>query len=328
MSNVNCQLNMSLSEIKAPIQDSFLLYQSTYNNVLNSANPTLNILLEHTKQSQGKQMRPLLVLLTAGICGGITQSTIHAAVALELLHAASLVHDDVVDDSDERRGMPSLKALFNNKVSILGGDYMLATALDEAAKTENVGVFKALANLGRQLSEGEIYQMENTKQKLFDENAYFNVIRHKTAALFAACGKIGAITSNDTDMEKELRLTALGEQIGLCFQIKDDIFDFTPDAQTGKTACKDLLEGKITLPLIYVYNNSDTTVKTAILSAIDEGDVNYLQKAAWDMGGIDYAQKRLEALQQRALDMVEVIPPSRYSTAIRAYIGYLSKRKF
>lgn len=272
-------------------------------------------------------MRPLLVLLTAGICGGITQSTIHSAVALELLHAASLVHDDVVDDSDERRGMLSLKAIFNNKVSILGGDYMLSTALQEAAKTENVGVFKTLATLGQQLSEGEIYQMENTKQKLFDENAYFNVIRHKTAALFAACGKIGAITSNNTDMEKELRVTALGEQIGLCFQIKDDIFDFNPSAQTGKTACKDLLEGKITLPLIYVYNNADTTVKTAILSALDEGDVNYLQKAAWDMGGIDYAQKRLEAMQQRAFEMVDIFPQSRYTAALRTYIDYMSKRK-
>ncbi len=318
---------MSLSEIKAPIQDSFLLFQRTYNDVLNSANPSLNILLEHTKLSQGKQMRPLLVLLTAGICGGITQSTIHSAVALELLHAASLVHDDVVDDSDERRGMPSLKAIFNNKVSILGGDYMLSTALQEAAKTENVGVFKTLATLGQQLSEGEIYQMENTKHKLFDENAYFNVIRHKTAALFAACGKIGAITSNNTDMEKELRVTALGEQIGLCFQIKDDIFDFNPSAQTGKTACKDLLEGKITLPLIYVYNNADTTVKTAILSALDEGDVNYLQKAAWDMGGIDYAQKRLEAMQQRAFEMVDIFPQSRYTAALRTYIDYMSKRK-
>ncbi|MBO6034757.1 MAG: polyprenyl synthetase family protein [Paludibacteraceae bacterium] len=318
---------MSLSEIKAPIQDSFLLFQRTYNDVLNSANPSLNLLLEHTKQSQGKQMRPLLVLLTAGICGGITQSTIHSAVALELLHAASLVHDDVVDDSDERRGMPSLKAIFNNKVSILGGDYMLSTALQEAAKTENVGVFKTLATLGQQLSEGEIYQMENTKQKLFDENAYINVIRHKTAALFAACGKIGAITSNNTDMEKELRVTALGEQIGLCFQIKDDIFDFNPSAQTGKTACKDLLEGKITLPLIYVYNNADTTVKTAILSALDEGDVNYLQKAARDMGGIDYAQKRLEAMQQRAFEMVDIFPQSRYTAALRTYIDYMSKRK-
>ena len=318
---------MSLSEIKNPIQDSFLLFQRTYNDVLNSANPSLNILLEHTKQSQGKQMRPLLVLLTAGICGGITQSTIHAAVALELLHAASLVHDDVVDDSNERRGMPSIKALFNNKVAILGGDYMLSTALQEAAKTENVAVFKTLANLGQQLSEGEIYQMENTKQKLFDENAYFNVIRHKTAALFAACGKIGAITSNNIDIEKELRMTALGEQIGLCFQIKDDIFDFTPSAQTGKTACKDLLEGKITLPLIYVYNNSDTTVKTSILSALDEGDVNHLQKTAWDMGGIDYSQKRLAALQQRALDMVDLFPQSRYTTALRTYIEYMSERK-
>lgn len=318
---------MSLSEIKQPIQDSFLLYQSTYNDVLNSANPTLSLLLEHTKKSQGKQMRPLLVLLTAGICGGITQSTIHAAVALELLHAASLVHDDVVDNSDERRGMPSIKNLFNNKVAILGGDYMLSTALSEAAKTENVAVFKTLSYLGRQLSEGEIYQMENTKRKLFDENAYFNVIKHKTAALFATCGKIGAITSNNLDMEKELRVTALGEQIGLCFQIKDDIFDFTPDAKTGKTAGKDLIEGKITLPLIYVYNNADTTVKTAILSALDEGDVTYLQKIAWEMGGIDYAQKRLETIQQRALDMAEVFPQSRYSASLRTYISYMSSRQ-
>lgn len=318
---------MSLSEIKKPIQDSYLLFQSTYNDVLNSANPTLSLLLEHLKQTQGKQMRPLLVLLTAGLCGGISQSTIHAAVALEMLHAASLVHDDVVDDSNERRGMPAIQAIFNNKVAILGGDYMLSTALDEAAKTENVRVFKTLASLGQQLSEGELYQMENAKKRLFDERAYFNVIKHKTAALFSACAKLGAITSNNIDIEKELRVTAMGEQIGLCFQIKDDIFDYMPQSETGKPTGKDLMEGKITLPLIYVYNSANSTVKTSILSALDEGDVPYLQKITMESGGIEYAKRYLEKLQVSTSDMLDVFPTSRYSTALHAYIDYLSDRK-
>ena len=316
-----------LSEIKQPIQDSFLLFQNIYDEVLSSANPTLALLLEHIKKSKGKQMRPMLVMLSAGICGGITEATIHAAVALELLHTASLIHDDVVDDSDERRGMSSVKALFNNKVSVLGGDYVLSVGLNEAAATADVNIISTLANLGKQLSDGEIYQMDNTKLKLFDENAYFNVIRNKTASLFASCAKMGAISSKNVDMERELKITAIGEVIGLCFQIKDDIFDFTPMAQTGKPAGKDLQEGKITLPLIYVYNNADTQTKTSILSALDEGDVTYLQSVVQAQGGIEYANQRLQNLQQRALEMLDVFHQSPYKTALKRYIEYVSERK-
>ncbi len=316
-----------LSEIKQPIQDSFLLFQNTYDEVLSSANPTLALLLEHIKKSKGKQMRPMLVMLSAGICGGITENTIHAAVALELLHTASLIHDDVVDDSDERRGMTSVKALFNNKISILGGDYVLSVGLNEAAVTLDPNIIATLANLGKQLADGEIYQMDNTKMRLFDENAYFNVIRNKTASLFASCAKIGAISSKNADMELELKISAIGEIIGLCFQIKDDIFDFNPDAETGKPSGKDLLEGKITLPLIYVYNNTDTHTKTAILSALDEGDVTYLQKVVREQGGIEYANQRLLNLQQRALEMLDVFHDSPYKTALKKYIGHVSERK-
>lgn len=316
-----------LSEIKQPIQDSFLLFQNTYEEVLSSANPTLALLLEHIKKSKGKQMRPMLVMLSAGICGGITETTIHAAVALELLHTASLIHDDVVDDSNERRGMTSVKALLNNKVSVLGGDYVLSVGLNEAAATLDTNIVTTLANLGRQLADGEIYQMENTKLRLFDENSYFNVIRNKTASLFASCAKMGAISSKNADMEKELKITAIGEMIGLCFQIKDDIFDFNPCAEIGKPTGKDILEGKITLPLIYVYNNADTQTKTSILSALDEGDVAYLQSVVKAQGGIEYATQRLQNLQQRALDMLEVFHQSPYKVALKKYIEYVSERK-
>lgn len=316
----------SLSTIKQPIQDSYLLFQSTYDEMLSSVNPTLGLMLEHIKQTKGKQMRPLLVLLSAGICGGITQTTINAAVALELLHSASLVHDDVVDDSDERRGMLSAKAKFNNKIAILGGDYILSTALIEAANTDNIAVIKTLAALGKQLSEGEVFQMENTKGKLFDENAYFNVIKNKTAALFAACAKIGAISSNNIDIEKELKMSSLGEIIGLCFQIKDDIFDYIPTSKTGKPLGKDLLEGKITLPLIYVYNNADTATKSAILSALDEFDVNFLQTIVQGKGGIDYAGNRLKNLQKRALEMIDAFPNTPYTKALKEYVNYVVDR--
>lgn len=316
-----------LSEIKQPIQDSFLLFQNTYDEVLSSANPTLALLLEHIKKSKGKQMRPMLVMLSAGICGGITENTIYAAVALELLHTASLIHDDVVDDSDERRGMSSVKSLFNNKVSVLGGDYVLSVGLSEAAATADANIISTLASLGKQLADGEIFQMDNTKLKLFDENAYFNVIRNKTASLFASCAKMGAISSKNADMERELKITAIGEMIGLCFQIKDDIFDFNPDAETGKPSGKDLLEGKITLPLIYVYNNADTHTKTAILSALDEGDVAYIQKVVREQGGIEYANQRLLNLQQRALEMLDVFHDSPYKSSLKRYIEYVSERK-
>lgn len=315
-----------LSEIKQPIQDSFLLFQNTYDEILSSANPTLSLLLEHVKNSRGKQMRPMLVMLSAGLCGGITEATIHAAVALELLHTASLIHDDVVDDSDERRGMKSVKSLFNNRISILGGDYILSVGLNEAAVTADANIITTLATLGKQLSDGEIYQMDNTKLRLFDEAAYFNVIKNKTAALFAACAKMGAISSKDADMESELKITAMGELIGQCFQIKDDIFDFIPDAATGKPSGKDLMEGKITLPLIYVYNNADTKTKTAILSALDECDVQYLQKVVVERGGIDYANSRLAQLQQRSIEMLDVFPASAYKTAMRKYIDYVVTR--
>lgn len=317
----------SLTEIKQPIQDSFLLFEKTYDKVLSSTNPTISLLLEHVKKSKGKQMRPMLVLLSAGLCGGITESTIHSAVALELLHISSLIHDDVVDDSDERRGMMSVKALFNNKVSVLGGDYILSVGLSEVAISSETAVLSIVATLGKQLADGEVYQMENAKNRLFDENAYYNVIKNKTAALFSACAKIGAVSSKNADMEKELKITSIGELIGICFQIKDDIFDFMPSADTGKPVGKDLMEGKITLPLIYVYNNADTTTKTAILTALDEGDVAYLQSIAVECGGIEYAQKRLEMLQHRAIEMLEAFPKSPYRDSLIRYVEYVAERK-
>lgn len=245
-----------LQQIKLPIDKEFEEFRRLFDSSLQSSNSLLSEVLSYIKRRNGKMMRPILALLIAKLFGEINDSTLHAALSLELLHTASLVHDDVVDESDKRRGQSSVNAIYNNKVSVLVGDYMLATSLKHSAMTRQIRIVDLVACLGQNLSEGEIIQLANINASEFSEEVYYDVIRKKTAALFTASAEAGAISVHASDeMMKNAR--RFGEMIGIAFQIKDDIFDYYSSDEIGKPTGNDMREGKLTLPALYVLNTFD-----------------------------------------------------------------------
>ena len=244
-----------LSQIKQPIEAELNDFIGLFNQSLSHSDGLLETALSHIRNRGGKRMRPILMLLMAKNYGGITEATQHAAVGLELLHTASLVHDDVVDESAERRGQESVNASYNNKVAVLVGDYILSTSLLYVSLTHNEIIVQRLARLGQTLSNGEILQLTNTSQDGLSEDVYYQVIERKTAALFEACAAIGAISAghNPDDVDAAVKF---GQNIGIIFQIRDDIFDYYDSKEIGKPTGNDMAEGKLTLPVIYAINST------------------------------------------------------------------------
>ena len=238
----------SISLIRTPIEAELRDFKELFDSSLSSSNALLDSVVSHIRQRNGKMMRPILVLLVARLYGAVCPSTLHAAVSLELLHTASLVHDDVVDESTERRGQLSVNAIFNNKVAVLTGDYLLATSLVHAELTNSHRIIQLVSTLGQDLADGELLQLSNVSNHSFSEEVYFDVIRKKTAALFAACAEAAAL-SVQVGEEEVAFARLLGEYIGICFQIKDDIFDYFDSKEIGKPTGNDMLEGKLTLPV-------------------------------------------------------------------------------
>ncbi|MCD8164845.1 MAG: polyprenyl synthetase family protein [Bacteroides sp.] len=320
-----------LEIIKNPIQKELADFQEIFNASLVSENPLLNEVLQHIGSKNGKMMRPVLVLLTAKLFGEVTPSTLHAAVALEMLHTASLVHDDVVDESSQRRGQPSVNALYDNKISVLVGDFLLATALIHATQTENHEIILAISRLGQKLSEGEILQLSTMRDTAFRESTYFDVILKKTAALFSACTKIAALSTGATPAEVE-NARLFGEYIGICFQLKDDIFDYYSDKSIGKPTGNDMKEGKLTLPILYVINNLKEESINQLALKIKRGEateeeINQLITLARESGGIEYAQHTIRKLQAQALELLTDIPDSTIKEALITYLNYLVERE-
>ena len=316
----------TLEKISSAIADELDNFKKAYIQSLQSENPLLQEIVAHVTKSSGKMMRPILVLLSAKLSGGITEKTIKSAVALELLHVASLIHDDVVDNSAERRGLPSVMAEFKNKAAVLGGDFFLSTALCEAVSTQTVDVVGTIATLGRTLIDGELLQLSESRNHSFKEENYFAIIKSKTAALFAASAKLGALTASSSSNENVEKLTQLGENIGICFQIKDDIFDFEPNNNTGKPFGNDIQEGKVTLPLLYVYNNSTEAEKKNIEECILSNNVAELVRLVNEKGGIDYATEVLNKYYNEAINLLNEFPDSEVKDALALYIEYLLNR--
>lgn len=321
----------NISVIKAPIEEELKRFRYLYDSTLTTSNPLLNEVLEHLKQRNGKMMRPILVLLSSKLFGYTDTITLHGAVALELLHTASLIHDDVVDESNLRRGQPSVNASFNNKVAVLSGDYLLASCLVVAAKTKDADIVNVLSNLGKELSEGELLQLSNINNAVFSENIYFDVIKKKTAALFAACTKIGALSVSASREECEFA-RQLGEYIGICFQIKDDIFDYYSDERIGKPTGNDMEEGKLTLPAIYALNSTDNEWVKKIASkvknrtATDE-EISELIEFAKENGGIEYAVNKISEYKEKALEMLDTLPASSVRESLKTFIYYVVDRE-
>lgn len=319
------------SLIIAPIIGEMEDFKRLFGESLSSSNLLLQQVIMHIRQKNGKMMRPMLVLLAAKLLGGVRPATLHAAASLELLHTASLVHDDVVDESTERRGQLSVNAIFNNKVAVLAGDYLLATALVQAGLTRNLGIIDLISSLGRELAEGELLQLSNVSNEQFSEDVYFEVIRKKTAALFAACTKAGAL-SVGADAEKTEFLRRFGEYIGLCFQIRDDIFDYYESKEVGKPTGNDMLEGKLTLPALYALNSTHDKEAAEIALRVKSGkatsdEIGRLIAFAKQQGGIEYAVRTMNNQRDKALELLSFVPANEVTDALAAYINYVVERE-
>lgn len=320
----------SISLIKTPIEAELIGFKELFDSSLSSSNALLDSVVAHIRQRSGKMMRPILVMLVARLYGEVHPSTLHAAVSLELLHTASLVHDDVVDESTERRGQLSVNAIFNNKVAVLTGDYLLATSLVHAELTNSHDIIQLVSALGQDLADGELLQLSNVSNHSFSEAVYFDVIRKKTAALFAACTKAAALSVGVGEEEVNFA-RLLGEYIGICFQIKDDIFDYFDNKEIGKPTGNDMFEGKLTLPALYVLNTTKDAWAEEVAIKVKEGaatldEIDRLIAFTKENGGIEYAVQTIEHYKQKALDMLHSLPQSDVRTALCAYLDYVVDR--
>lgn len=326
-----------LSTIKQPIEAELTGFIELFNSSLSHEDGMLGSALEHIRKRAGKRMRPMLILLMAKNFGQVTEVTQHAAVGLELLHTASLVHDDVVDESRERRGQASVNATYDNKVAVLVGDYILSTALLHVAHTGSQQIVAYLAELGRTLSNGEILQLTNIGRKDISEDVYYDVIKQKTAALFEACCAMGALSAgaSDDDIAKAKKF---GQNLGVIFQIRDDIFDYYDSPQIGKPTGNDMAEGKLTLPVIYALNSTRDEAMTALAfkvkdHAATQDEIARLVAFAKEKGGIDYAERRMEELHAEAVALLDSISkddsPEKQDVkrALLAYLDFVIKRE-
>ena len=321
-----------IDTIKKPIQDEMHLFDKTFAASLNTDNPLLLSVNDYVLQKSGKQLRPMLVILSAKLCGSVNETTINGAISLELLHTASLIHDDVVDDTLERRGKPSVNARWTNKIAILSGDYILSKSLACATRTDNLPILKAIAQIGMQLSDGELLQLVNAQFSENTESNYFNISRKKTALLFSTCSEVGGL-SVDANEESLQHLRNFGEYLGICFQIKDDIFDYSPDIQIGKPTGNDIRDGKVTLPLIYAALNSSGFEKEQVLSWLLNKDftsenIEQITQFAIKNGGVTYALAKMEEYKNKAMEHLNGFADSDVKRSLIMCAEYAASRDF
>ena len=321
-----------LSLIKQPISAELDDFISLFNQSLSHDNGLLAQVLMHIRQRGGKRMRPILILLMAKNFGCVSSVTQHAAVGLELLHTASLVHDDVVDESSERRGQASVNALYDNKVSVLVGDFILSTALLYVSKTHSEVIVRRLSELGRTLSDGEILQLTNIQKEAISETADYEIIKRKTAALFESCAAIGAESAGASDDEVEAA-RLLGQNLGIIFQIRDDIFDYYDSKEIGKPTGNDMLEGKLTLPVIYALKSTGnaemmTLARKVKAREVKQSEINQLVAFTKESGGIEYAEQQMWKFHAACMQFIdERVGDSTIKAALKAYLDFVIERK-
>ena len=302
-----------------------------FNQSMSHTDGMLSQVLEHIRKKAGKRMRPMLILLMAKNYGRVSQVTQNAAVGLELLHTASLVHDDVVDESSERRGQASVNAVYNNKVAVLVGDYLLSTALLHVSYTDNQKIVQYLAELGRTLASGEILQLSNIRNQKISEDVYYQVIKQKTAALFEACCAIGALSAGATENEIEAA-KLFGQNLGIIFQIRDDIFDYYDAAEIGKPTGNDMAEGKLTLPIIYALNTTGDEMMIQLAYKVKDHtatpeEIARLVAFAKENGGIDYAERRMDDIHRDSMRYIENhVGDEDIKNSLKAYLDFVIQR--
>ena len=320
-----------LSIIKQPISNELDVFVELFNSTLEHDYELLQNVLDHIRQRGGKRMRPMLILLIAKNYGGVNAVTQNAAVGLELLHTASLVHDDVVDESNERRGQASVNATYNNKVAVLVGDFILSSALLRVSETNNELIIRNLARLGQTLSAGEVLQLINIDNKEISEEVYYQVIMQKTAALFESCCEMGALSAGMGE-EEIAEVRDFGRNIGLAFQIRDDIFDYYDSAEIGKPTGNDMAEGKLTLPVIYALNSTCNAEMLELARKVKQRTVTTDEIATLvaftkENGGMEYAERKMEHFRSLAQQFINRnVQQEDIKNALTAYIDFIVQR--
>ena len=319
-----------LLTIRRPIAVEMNDFVELFDKSMSYTDGLLGEVLSHIRKRGGKRMRPMLVLLSAKNYGEVSDVTQNAALGLELLHTASLVHDDVVDESTERRGQASVNASYNNKVAVLVGDYILSTALLRVALSKNHRIVQHLSELGRDLAAGEILQLSNISNQEISEEAYYQIIDKKTAVLFESCAALGAISvgASEEDIENARKF---GHNIGMIFQIRDDIFDYYDSKEIGKPTGNDMTEGKLTLPVIYALNHTDMPAVQALAkkvkaSTINVDEIAVLVEFTKQNGGIEYAERKMEEFAKEAQKYIDDCVKPELKKAYTAYLNYVIQR--
>lgn len=318
-----------LDKIKAPVAAELEQFREAFRKTLYSDNPLLEQAVEHLLKVPGKQLRPLLVLLAARMVGEVNEKVIRVALALEMLHTASLVHDDVVDESDRRRGLPSVNALLSNQVAVLAGDFVLSKALECAAQTEDVRVVRYIAQLGQSLADGELLQLDSQDSEVLSEAVYFDIIGRKTASLFSLCARLGAMMAGGTEAEAE-RLAQYGKLIGICFQLRDDVFDYGT-AEVGKPLGNDMKEGKLTLPTIYaVVHSDDASMRELALKVrrreASAEEMHQLMDFTVSQGGLEYARWHMKDMQGMADGLIDDTRNPSITEALHLLTAFVAER--
>jgi octaprenyl-diphosphate synthase len=320
-----------LKDLKEPLSSEIKDFQKVFKKSVKSSVPLLDVVMQYILRSKGKQIRPLIVLYSAKLFDGINDSTYRAATLVELLHTATLVHDDVVDESDRRRGRFSINALWNNKLAVLVGDYLLSRGMLASLKAKDYHLLEIVSEAVKEMSEGELLQIEKARKLDINESVYYDIIRKKTASLMASCFAVGAASALQNE-EVVKKMWKIGEYTGIAFQIKDDIFDFQKSSKIGKPTGIDIKEKKMTLPLIYLLNNSSYTEKRKTINIVKRHNtnrekVNWLLQKVVASGGIDYAEQKMTEYSNKALELLKEFPENQARLALEQIITFTTERK-
>ena len=323
-------MSISLDEIKHPILKEMEEFELKFRKAMQSSVPLLDRIMHYIVKRKGKQMRPMFVFLSAGLNGGISESTYRAASLIELLHTATLVHDDVVDDSNLRRGFFSINAIWKNKIAVLVGDYLLSRGLLLSVEHEEFELLKIVSTAVRKMSEGELLQIEKARKLDINEEIYYDIIQAKTASLIASCCATGASSVNATK-ESVTSMHDFGQAVGMAFQIKDDLFDYEQAEKTGKPRGIDIKEHKMTLPLIYALNNSTSKDKRFIINTVksysdDKARVEQVINMVMTAGGLKYAKEKMHQYQNQAFTILNTFPSSVYKDSLEQLVRFTTER--
>ena len=320
-----------IKQIRRPIAEDMEKYKLLFDSYLQHSDPLLHEVFLNISSRKGKMMRPMLTLLVIRLLGGvIDDKAMHTAATFEYFHTASLVHDDIVDESEQRRGVKSIHCSYGNKVAVLVGDYLLANGLLCASKVDSPRLVGIVSKAAQALASGEILQLSNVSNQSIDENVYYDIINRKTAALFSACSEAGALRAS-TDENVIQNMSLFGHYVGMCFQIRDDIFDYDSSADIGKPTGNDMKEGKLTLPLIYALNHSNDEYMQKLAHKVKSGEISddeidELVSFTRSNGGIEYAEHVMKTFANKAKDVLSSYPDGEIKSSLMMYVDYVIKR--